>query len=350
MSFLSPRKKNVAKRIVKKYVALGRQKADILNRDRLENGNFRKDVVGAEALKKGLLGGHPPIYHLPLPPRRFARGNMAYRSIDDTFWLSPKVRQLSQEAKLLYIYLISVGGTTGLVHSTPEIMAATLGASHGRLRALLKELHEKERIIWLQAENQVLVIGQIEHQSLVKGNIDFYKVKHVKKAVDNMPEGIAKQEITDKYGERLETLLENLPQRKPKRPSRGVGRPSSNESERESENEIKKKEEMVGAKPTSTFQSLTTQIFESWKAKTGQPPNWGQAEGQLLKQLLGRFNQSDIFDCWQSYLNNPDWFAKQNGQSFRNFYASFDKVISRNAQSGSSVLDEWVKQKKAEAV
>lgn len=332
---LPSRTRSLALAIAKKNICAEKEKAYINDCDRLENGNFQKDVVGAEALKKGLLGGHPPIYHLPLPPRRFARGKMAYRSIDDSFWLSPKVRQLSTEEKLLYLYLISVATNAGFVRTIPEIIAVTVGIETGRIGGLLGALRDAGRVVWEPENNLIWVVGQIDHQTMAKGGgLDFYKARGLENECLNLAQGIIRQEFEKKYGRLIKDTLTTGP----KRPLNGASTPPPIKERKGNErkgNEIKEKEcgrQKTPTAPHPDFQNLVEQIHQTWFTKFQAKPNWNGKDGANLKTLLTRNPKDLIFEAWQLYLAEPDEYCQRNGQSFTNFCGSFDKLVSRLAQ------------------
>jgi len=268
------------------------------------------------------------------PLRRFGRHRMAYRSVDDSFWVSPKVQQLSLQGKLLYLYLISAGGSSGLIKTIPAAIGPLLALPTGRIEGVLKELEGLGRIVWQPELNFIWVVGQIEHQTIQKEKgLDYYKAIHLKKELEKIPQGKIRQAFIEKYLEQINEVL----QTGPRRPIKGTYTPSlrpsdkvkKSESESESESKVKK-EKMVGAKTADpTFQEIINHIHQSWEAKHQAKPNWNSKDGANLKTLQTRNPKDLILQAWDFYLATPDYYASKNGQSFQNFCAVFDKTVSR---------------------
>lgn len=248
---------------------------------------------------------------------------MAYRSINDSFWMSAKVRKLSSEAKLVYLYLITVATNAGLVVTVPEIIAASVGIETGRVGGVLEELRGVEAIFDQPDRNLIWVAGQIDHQTIEKGGIDFYKARGLQNELQNLPEGIIRQSFERKYGK----LLKNALSTGHKRP---LDAPSTPPPIKERKlKEIKGNKDGRRETPTSDFKIFTAWYFEEWEKRFKAKPNWNGADGKNLKALLVRFSLEDIKAHCLEYFNNPDWHSQQNGQSFRNFCAIYDKITTR---------------------
>jgi hypothetical protein len=94
---------------------------------------------------------------------------MAYRIIDENFWRSPVVRKLSDQGQLAYLYLFSVGGLSGIIHKSPEELAAGKGWPVTKWNQAVSELVEAGRVSIGYQGGMVWVKNHIDHQWLSSG-------------------------------------------------------------------------------------------------------------------------------------------------------------------------------------
>lgn len=282
---------------------------------------------------------------------------MGYSLIDDEFWVDPKIADLPFEIRGLYNYLIHQSHSTGFIYKPFFLLKAGIGTTlsipvDDLWVKGLATLCQRDRIGVDEGGQLIFIKNRFKRAFGRYGQLAENQAKGFLGYLDGLPkqspllaEFVAIYwdmlcKMSPDYFKTDQPLVKPLPT--PQQPL-AIYNPNPNPNP-----SLNIRKDGRQKTPTPKFQEATDQIFESWKTKTGQPPNWGGAEGKLLKQLLGRFGKEDVLACWDSYLKNPDWFAQQNGQSFRNFYASFDKVVSRNSRPFGSVLEEWVKQKEKE--
>ena len=119
----------------------------------------------------------------------------------------------------MYIYLISMGGLTGLVRVLPETIGTVLDprTTHDSGQGddfnpdwslhAIQELESNGRILWQPDVALFWVKGQIEHQILARGELDQNKAKYLKREIDKLPQGVIKEGIIDKYGVSIEGAI-----------------------------------------------------------------------------------------------------------------------------------------------
>lgn len=304
---------------------------------------------GGVQAANGLPIGNPAASILCPARSGIGKHRMAYRSVEEAFWQSPRVWGLSRDAKLVYIYLISMGGLTGIVRVLPETIGTILDPQTTHNAGMgeywepdwathaAEELERAGRIGWQREAALFWVKGQIEHQILGKGELDQNKAKFLKKEIEKLPEGIIRQGITEKYWEIIKGAIQgqSISDSPPIASTKPLRSPIPSPPQPPGESKVKeskvfKSMVMVGKqRRPPQFQQTVNHIHQSWEAKFNAKPNWNGKDGANLKTLLGRNPPDLIIRAWDYYLANPDFYASQNGQSFQNFCAVFDKTVSR---------------------
>lgn len=117
-----------------------------------------------------------------------------YRTIDAAFWTDPKVRQLTPQAKLIFLYLVTNphGHLSGIYYLPAEVVAKETGYHVDTLSGWYLELISKE-IIMVDAENDVFwVKNMLRHQGkgkkVLASAINQLKNLHNSPLVDNFRE------------------------------------------------------------------------------------------------------------------------------------------------------------------
>lgn len=277
-------------------------------------GNPRPFILSAERKTR-----EPRTKNPKAKPPGGRGGIMAYRSLDENFWRSPKVRALTDQGKLAYAFLITQGRLTGIIYRPPEELAAAIGWTLEKWELTLKELLNANRVS-IGYPNLIWVKNHIDHQFLAGGKaISPQQIKGMYRELRELPQGAITQAIKKKYPEVFKYPTDRV-----------LGEKSN--SDRESISFKAKTKELKDGRreaPTSNFKLFTAWYFEEWERRFKAKPNWNGVDGKNLKGLLTRFGLEDIKAHCLEYFNNPDWHSQQNGQSFRNFCAVYDKITTR---------------------
>lgn len=160
---------------------------------------------------------------------------MAYRSIDENFWRSPKVRDLSDSSKLLYLYLITSARLTGVIYRTMEELAAGIGWGVTKIVENLSELQTADRVS-IGYPHFVWVKNHIDHQFLgPQSKISPKQMKGLRRELASFPQHSILQEVKDRYPD-----IFGIPYRYPIDRVSESGRGGRREREREREREVLK--------------------------------------------------------------------------------------------------------------
>lgn len=223
---MAPRSKILAR--LKKKLYKKAEKVDIGKREAVQNqqqNDFRSG--GVRQVPNGASASDGFTLLRPVRPE-IGKG-MGYRSLDENFWRSPKVRALTDQGKLAYAFLITQGRLTGIIYRPPEELAAAIGWPLEKWQEILQELITADRVS-IGYPHLIWVENHVDHQFLTPGKRLSPKLsKGILRELSELPQGNISKAFIKKYGERLKYPTHRVSARE---------RKSGNEPERVNENDI----------------------------------------------------------------------------------------------------------------
>lgn len=253
---------------------------------------------------------------------------MAYRSIDEEYVERLREMGLTSDAFVLHTELVCRGKMSGILSLAFASLRSRLKLDTKSWNQAVSCLLKKERIEVDEEHEIIWLIGFVEHQWLAKGKLS----DTIKQGILNEYNALPKTFIREAFQEKYPTLFDT--------PSDTLSDTPNDTSEKKSPLKgkwLKGKVEMGkgGVRPKAAhhtpteFEQAVEQIHSRWKDKFGTAMNFIGRDGKFLKTLLSRFGLGETVRRWEFYLDNPDRYCQENGQSFANFFSAVDKVGSR---------------------
>ena len=223
----------LAKKVAKKTLAFEKKSFNIGDCAVSKNpkNDFRTD--GVQQAPNGSEHSFPAGRTLRRPVGTgIGRHRMSYRTIDENFWRSPRVRELTDEGKLAYIFLITRGRLSGVIWQTEEELAAAIGWPIQRWRKAISELKSKNRVAIGYRYPILWIIGHIQHQWLAPDKkISPKIVSGIKRELLECPQDQIIQEVVEKYQQLLPDFpkypIDTLSDEKPKPANEPVPEPNN---------------------------------------------------------------------------------------------------------------------------
>lgn len=116
-----------------------------------------------------------------------------YRIIDSRFWSDPKVKKLSSQEKLIFLYLVTNAHThvSGIYHLAPHTIAVEIGLPLATVKTALNTLSKHDIIRFISAENLVWVMKMMMYQG--RGE------KHARSAAYHLVEDLHNCSLTKEF-------------------------------------------------------------------------------------------------------------------------------------------------------
>lgn len=282
----------------------------------------------------------------PAPGRGGIR-RMANRVIRDAIWNSPSLARLSLEADAWFPRWVLMADDWGCFQADPKVIKGLIYplrddvTSFDVVRLAVEYYNNGQLFLW-QDDDRIwgfLTSFASHNEYLRKLEVDEHGKQ--KKNRRRSPEPPAEElSLYLKERKEIKDIFDIVRQDSTRF---NKSRVSVSISKSVSVSKLKDGGARKAAPPPPGFNSLIGKLQEAWKAKYGANLNWQGKDGATLKALLARNEEALICEGWQLYLDDPDDYCRQNGQSFLNFASMFDKVVSRLAQKKKD--QEWMEGK-----
>lgn len=196
---------------------------------------------------------------LPHKKEREGESNMPYRKIDTKIWNDEKFNSLSDDAKLVWFFLLTHPGLTslGAMRATIQGLAAELKRSEKRFRIPFEELLKRGMVKVDETAFTILIPNFLKYNPPDNPNV----VKSWVRVLDRIPEGRLKDELLQGVMCVLEGYGEPY-----REPFRNPMPKQEQEQELEQEQESREKEKII--KKEKDPSSCPKRVFPDWIDET----------------------------------------------------------------------------------